>query len=70
MQRTNGNIQVSPYKALRQKFGITFSNQHIRRLVKAGKFPAPVMLSGTPVWYDELINQHLATLPPAMSKAD
>jgi prophage regulatory protein len=35
-------MKLIPYIELRPKKGIPWSRKHIRELVKAGKFPAPV----------------------------
>jgi prophage regulatory protein len=44
---------------LREK-GIKFSRQHLNRLIKAGKFPAPVKLSSRRnAWPDTDIDKYL-----------
>ena len=37
-------MQIIPYVQLRER-GITFSRVHLRRLIEAGLFPAPVSVS-------------------------
>lgn len=60
-----------PYQKLRAK-GIPYTREHLRRLIEAGKFPAPVVLSETAsgrhariawvesevdAWIERLVNQ-------------
>jgi len=51
------------YEGLRRK-GITFSRIHLWRLVRAGRFPAPIKPSGDPngrnAWDEAEIDQHIA----------
>jgi prophage regulatory protein len=60
---TRGQTMLLDYDGLRAK-GITFSREHLWRLVRAGRFPAPVKLSGDPLgrnaWDEAEIDQHIA----------
>ena len=43
--------------------GIVYSKNHIRRLVKAGKFPAPIYLSERrPAWTEGALDEWIAGL--------
>ena len=47
------------YSELNSKFGIPFSRTHLKRLVNAGLFPAPVKLGpATVAWLDEDIHAY------------
>ena len=54
-------------KALREEKGIPFSDNHLRRLVKAGRFPAPIKLGPDPrahnFWKEHEIDAYLAARP-------
>jgi predicted DNA-binding transcriptional regulator AlpA len=49
--------------------GIPYSREHLRRLIKAGRFPKPVELSGKPGgyigWTEAAIDQHMKNLSKA-----
>jgi predicted DNA-binding transcriptional regulator AlpA len=51
------------FPELKTRKGIKYSRQHISRLVKAKKFPAPIKPSGLPTgenaWFDDEIDEHL-----------
>jgi prophage regulatory protein len=51
------------YKGLKAR-GLNYTPQHISRLVKAGKFPAPVQLTpgGRNNWAEHEIDAHLERL--------
>jgi prophage regulatory protein len=52
-------MRVLGDEGLREK-GILFSRQHRHRLVKAGKFPAPIKVgANTNVWVEAEIDQYL-----------
>ena len=43
-----------------KNLGVRFSRQHIRRLVKAGKFPAPIKIGeNTNAWLESEIDRYL-----------
>jgi prophage regulatory protein len=53
-------IKVSRYPELKTKFGIYFSNVHLLRLEKAGKFPKRVRIGDSAVaWVDSEIDAWL-----------
>jgi prophage regulatory protein len=51
------------YEGLKGK-GINYSRVHLWRLIRAGRFPAPMKLSGDPngrnAWDETEIDQHIA----------
>ena len=57
-------MRVLGYRDLARK-GIPYSRQHINRLVKKGKFPAPFKLSGGDngpnSWLEHIIDRHIET---------
>jgi hypothetical protein len=60
-----GKGKLYSYAGLRAR-GILFHPNHIRRLVQAGKFPAPVYIGERrPVWTEESIEAWLAELERA-----
>jgi prophage regulatory protein len=45
---------------LREKKGITFTRQHIHRLVKEGKFPAPIKVGeNTNAWVEPEVDTYI-----------
>lgn len=53
-------LRLLPYRELRDR-GVPWSNSHITRLEKAGKFPRRVILSnGTSAWIEEEIDAYVA----------
>jgi prophage regulatory protein len=58
-------MKVLVFRDLRDR-GIPWSRQHIHRLVKAGKFPAPFKLGeNTNAWFENVIDQHLEKIGKA-----
>jgi prophage regulatory protein len=57
-------MRVLGYRDLARK-GIPYSRQHINRLVKKGKFPAPFKLNGghngPNSWLEHIIDRHIET---------
>src|SRR6516164_7741968 len=55
-------MRVLGYRDLAKK-GIPYSRQHINRLVKKGKFPAPFKMSGGDKgpnsWFEHIIDRHI-----------
>lgn len=52
-------MQLIDHEGLRRK-GITFSRQHLHRLIKRGKFPAPVKIGDNRVaWIESEIDEFL-----------
>jgi prophage regulatory protein len=52
-------MKVLGDEGLREK-GISFSRQHRQRLIKAGKFPAPIKIgSNTNAWVEPEIDEYL-----------
>ena len=47
------------FDALKQK-GVRFSDTHIRRLVRAGKFPKPIKVGCRDHWSEVEIDQYIA----------
>ena len=41
------------------KKGIKFSRQHIHKLIKKKKFPAPFKIAGTNAWTDDEIDRYI-----------
>jgi prophage regulatory protein len=61
-------VKVLVFKDLQSK-GIPFSRQHIHRLVKKKKFPAPFKVGEkTNAWDETVIDQHLADSANARMK--
>jgi len=62
------NDNVKPTKLLRycdlnEKYGITFSRRHLRRLEDTGKFPKRIHLGPkTPAWVESEVATHVADL--------
>jgi prophage regulatory protein len=55
-------MKVLVFKDLQDK-GIPFTRQHIHRLVKKNKFPAPFKVGEkTNAWDERVIDQHLADI--------
>jgi prophage regulatory protein len=52
-------MRVLGHEGLREK-GIAFSRQHRQRLIKAGKFPAPIKVGeNTNAWVETEIDEYL-----------
>jgi prophage regulatory protein len=51
------------FPELRTEKGIHYTRQHIHRLIRAGRFPKPIKLSGLSngvnAWPEDEIDQHL-----------
>jgi predicted DNA-binding transcriptional regulator AlpA len=54
-------MNILSRRDLAQKKGIPWSREHIRRMVKAGKFPAPFKLTdgGRNFWSEEAVDRWL-----------
>ena len=69
-----GRIVIAPrermlrMKALREKLGGA-GESTIYRLMACEKFPRPLVLRGVSIWPESLVNEYLASLPRAKSKA-
>lgn len=46
-------MRVIPFEKLEAEKGISYCRDHIRRLVRAGKFPQPIRLSESRIVWDE-----------------
>jgi predicted DNA-binding transcriptional regulator AlpA len=59
------------FPELKTRKGIKYSRQHVARLVKAKRFPAPIKPSGLPTgenaWFDDEIDAHLKACAAARS---
>ena len=54
-------MRVLSYPDLRDRKGIVWSRAHVYRMVRAGKFPAPLKLGeGTTAWLEAEIDRWLA----------
>ena len=57
-------MRLSSFPELRTVWGIPYTRQHIYRLVRAGKFPAPIKLGDGPgasnAWPNAELEQYLA----------
>lgn len=55
--------RIYTYPELRDRFGISYSRDHIRRLVRAGLFPAPAMKLSPRLnaWRERDLREWLAT---------
>jgi prophage regulatory protein len=47
------SMRVIPFEKLEPEKGVTYTRDHLRRLVKAGKFPRPIRLSESRIAWDE-----------------
>jgi prophage regulatory protein len=54
-------MQLLDYAGLAEK-GIRFSDTHIWRLVRAGKFPKPVKIGCRNHWVESEVDQYIAGL--------
>jgi prophage regulatory protein len=58
------------YQELGPKKGIRYSREHVRRLVKAKKFPAPVKTGKRSVaWLEDEVDEHVAQMADARGVA-
>jgi prophage regulatory protein len=58
-------MKVLVFKDLKDR-GIPFTRQHIHRLVKKKKFPAPFKVGEkTNAWFESVIDQHLDEISKA-----
>ena len=56
-------MKVLSYPELREKKGIVWSQPHIYRMIRAGKFPRPIKLGeSTTAWIEAEIDSWLAGL--------
>jgi len=46
-------MRVIGFERLAAEKGLTYSRDHLRRMVKAGKFPRPIPLSESRIAWDE-----------------
>jgi prophage regulatory protein len=54
-------MKLVRFPDLAERFGVTFSRQHLGRLAKAGKFPAPVTIGARSVaWVEEELASYIA----------
>lgn len=61
--------KVIDYKELAD-WGIKYTRVHLRRLIRAEKFPKPIQLSDNRIaWDEKAIEKWLASRPPANSVA-
>jgi predicted DNA-binding transcriptional regulator AlpA len=52
-------MRLLDFDGLKQK-GIRFSDTHLRRLVRAGKFPKPIKVGCRDHWAEFEVDQHIA----------
>jgi prophage regulatory protein len=56
-------MRLLSFPQLRTEKGIDYSRQHIHRLIRAGKFPRPIKLSGMEgganKWLEDEIDRHV-----------
>ena len=54
-------MRLIGYKRLKPEKGIEYSRVHTMRLVKAGKFPAPVQLGDNRIaWVEEEVDRYIS----------
>jgi predicted DNA-binding transcriptional regulator AlpA len=53
-------FHILPFNRLKTDKGITFSADHIRRLVRAGQFPSPFKIGSRNVWLEDEIDNFIA----------
>jgi len=67
-------MRLLSFPELRTEKGVRYSRQHLHRLVKAGKFPRPIKISGAAnganAWDEDEIDQHLETCRAARDSSE
>jgi prophage regulatory protein len=59
LDRQGDNMRLIDKQGLKEK-GILFSRQHLHRLIKQGKFPAPIKVgANTNAWPEHEIDQYI-----------
>ncbi len=54
-------LRLATYDRLKPDFGIPFSRMHIRRLVNAGRFPAPIRVGGRSIaWLTSELDAYIS----------